>query len=76
MKVSPLARKKNPDLSEYWDSYKVKTGLKAVLSSNSAETYSVKAAAKRYQKGWKIELGFRDIKSLMLKMPLPQAIQG
>jgi len=50
MKVSPQGRKKNPDLPEYRDSYKVNTGLKTVLSSNSAETYSVKAAAKRYQK--------------------------
>ena len=65
MKASPQGHKKNPDLPEYQDSYKVNTGLKTVLSSNSAETYSVKAVAKLYQERWKMELGFRDIKNSM-----------
>lgn len=69
MKVSPQARKKNPDLPVHWDvrevSYKVKTGMKTVLTSLPAEVYSAKAIAKLYQERWEIELGFRDIKSSM-----------
>ena len=65
MKVSPQARRKNPDLPEYWDSYTVKTRLKTLLTSLPAGTYSVKAVAKLYQERWGIELGFSDIKSSM-----------
>ena len=69
MKVSPQARKKKPELPAYWEvrevSYKVKNGLKTVLTSLPAETYSAKAVAGLYQERWEIELGFRDIKSSM-----------
>ena len=47
----------------------MKTGLKAVLTSLPAETYSVKAVAKLYQERWGIKLGFRDIKSSMQNNP-------
>ncbi len=69
MKVSAQARKQNPALPEYWEvrevSYRVKNGLKTVLTSLPIETYSAKAIAGLYQERWEIELGFRDIKSSM-----------
>ncbi len=67
MKVSPQARKRNPNLSTHWDvrevSYEVKGKLKTVLTSLPANTYKAKAIATLYQERWEIELGFRDIKS-------------
>ncbi|MDO3388829.1 IS4 family transposase, partial [Gilvimarinus sp. SDUM040013] len=69
MKVSAQARKKNPELPDYWDvrevSYKVKNGLKTVFTSLPIEAFSAKAIAGLYQERWEIELGFRDIKSSM-----------
>lgn len=69
MKVSPQARKRNPDLPEFWEvrevSYRVKGGMKTVLTSLPAQTYSAQAVAKLYQERWEIELGFRDMKSSM-----------
>lgn len=69
MKVSPQARKKNPELPEYWDvrqvSYRVKGSLKTVLTSLSVDQYPATAIASLYKERWEIELGFRDIKSSM-----------
>lgn len=69
MRVSPQARKKNPELPEFWEvrevSYPVKSGMKTVLTSLPVESYSAKIIAKLYQERWEIELGFRDIKSSM-----------
>lgn len=69
MKVSPQARKRNPELPAYWDvrevSYEVQGKVKTVLTSLPAATYSAKAIAELYQERWEIELGFRDIKSSM-----------
>lgn len=69
MKVSAQARKKNPELPEYWEvrevSYKVKNSIKTIFTSLPVETYSAKAIAGLYQERWEIELGFRDIKSSM-----------
>ncbi len=69
MKVSPQARKKNPDLPTHWNarevSYEVRGKLKTVMTSLPASTYSTKAVATLYQERWEIELGFRDIKSSM-----------
>lgn len=69
MKVSPQARKKNPELGEYWEArevtYKVKNGLKTVFTSLPVDVYSAKSIATLYQERWEIELGFRDIKSSM-----------
>lgn len=69
MKVSPQARKRNPDLPVYWDvreiSYEVQGKVKTVLTSLPADVYSTKAVANLYQERWEIELGFRDIKSSM-----------
>lgn len=69
MKVSPQARKKNPKLPEYWEvrqvSYKVKGGVKTVLTSLPVEHYPAGAIARLYKERWEIELGFRDIKSSM-----------
>lgn len=69
MKVSPQARKRNPELPTYWDvrevSYEVKGKVKTVLTSLPADVYSAKAVASLYQERWEIELGFRDIKSSM-----------
>nr|WP_231757054.1 IS4 family transposase [Microbulbifer elongatus] len=69
MKVSPLARKRNPALPEYWEvravSYKHNGKNKTVFTSLPADTYGTKAVAKLYQERWEIEIGFRDIKSSM-----------
>ncbi len=69
MKVSPQARKRNPNLPEFWDvrevSYAVKSGVKTVFTSLPADTYEAKDIAGLYQERWEIELGFRDIKSSM-----------
>lgn len=69
MKVSPQARKKNPTLPEFWDvrqvSYKVKNGVKTVMTSLPVERYAEEDIAQLYQQRWEIELGFRDIKSSM-----------
>lgn len=67
MKVSPQARKRNPDLPETWDvravSYTYKGKRKTVFTSLPAAHYSTKAVARLYQERWEIEIGFRDIKS-------------
>lgn len=69
MKVSPQARKRNPDLPTHWEarevSYEVQGKLKTVMTSLPAATYGTKAVASLYQERWEIELGFRDIKSSM-----------
>lgn len=69
MKVSPQARKKNPDLPETWlarrVTYKVKTGVKTVMTSLPVERFSAKQISTLYKERWEIELGFRDIKSSM-----------
>jgi len=71
MQVSAQARKRNPDLPEYWEvrevSYEVKGKLKTVLTSLPKARYSRQAIATLYQQRWEIELGFRDIKSSMQK---------
>lgn len=69
MKVSPQARKRNPDLAETWEvravSYPVKNGIKTIFTSLPAEQYSTDKITQLYQERWEIELGFRDIKSAM-----------
>lgn len=69
MKVSPQARKRNPDLPETWIvravSYPVKGKLKTVFTSLPANKFSTEQVAELYQERWEIELGFRDIKSSM-----------
>lgn len=69
MKVSPQARKRNPDLPECWEvrevTYEVKGKTKKILTSLPAESYSTEKVARLYQERWEIELGFRDIKSSM-----------
>lgn len=69
MKVSPQARKRNPELPKTWTvravSYEVKGRLKTVFTSLPAEQYSAAQVAELYQERWEIELGFRDIKSSM-----------
>ena len=69
MKVSPQARKRNPDLPETWVvravSYPVKKGIKTIFTSLPAEQYSTDKITQLYQERWEIELGFRDIKSAM-----------
>lgn len=69
MKVSPQARKRNPELPETWQvravSYEVKNKLKTVFTSLPAEQFNTEQVAALYQERWEIELGFRDIKSSM-----------
>jgi len=71
MKVSPQARKKNPDLPETWCvrrvTYKIKSGFKTVMTSLPIERFSKDDISGLYQERWEIELGFRDIKSAMQK---------
>ena len=74
MKVSPQARKKNPHLPKYWDiraiTYDVQGKAKTVLTSLPISDYPANQIAQLYHQRWEIELGFRDIKSSMLTMPL------
>lgn len=69
MKVSPQARKCNPELPEFWTvrevGYTVRGKHKTVLTSLPADRYDAEAVAALYQERWEIELGFRDIKSSM-----------
>lgn len=69
MRVSPQARKQNPDLGDTWlarrVTYKTKVGHKTVMTSLPAAQYSAEAVAQLYKERWEIELGFRDIKSSM-----------
>jgi IS4 transposase len=69
MKVSPQARKRNPNLPTHWEvrevSYEIQGKLKTIMTSLPAATYSTNAVAKLYQERWEIELGFRDVKSSM-----------
>lgn len=69
MKVSPQARKRNPELPETWQvravSYEVNSKLKTVFTSLPVEQFNTEQVAALYQERWEIELGFRDIKSSM-----------
>lgn len=69
MKVSPQARKRNPELPETWEvravTYKVNDVDKTVFTSLPYEGYSTDKVAGLYHERWEIELGFRDIKSSM-----------
>ena len=69
MKVSPQARKRNPNLPTHWEvrevSYESQGQLRSLLTSLPAERYSTEAVAELYLERWEIELGFRDIKSSM-----------
>ncbi len=69
MKVSLQARKRNPTLGTHWEasevSYEIQGKLKTVMKSLPANAYNTEAVATLYQERWEIELGFRDIKSLM-----------
>lgn len=69
MKVSPQARKKNPQLPEFWQvravTYEVEGKKKTVFTSLPASHFSARQIATLYHERWEIELGFRDIKSSM-----------
>lgn len=69
MKVSPQARKKSPNLPEYWQAravtYEINGKAKTVLTTLPANKYSAEKVAELYHHRWEIELGFRDIKSSM-----------
>ncbi|MBO2672840.1 IS4 family transposase [Shewanella indica] len=69
MKVSPQARKKNPNLPETWQvravTYQVQGKQKTVFTSLPREQYDAGAVAALYHERWEIELGYRDIKSSM-----------
>lgn len=69
MRVSPQARKKNPQLPEHWQvravTYEVQGKDKTVFTSLPAKQFSAKQVATLYHERWEIELGFRDIKSSM-----------
>lgn len=64
MKVSPQARKKNPDLSETWQvravAYEVQGKSKTVFTSFTREEYDTQSVAALYHERWEIELGYRD----------------
>ncbi|BBH44795.1 hypothetical protein KU43P_12720 [Pseudomonas sp. KU43P] len=69
MKVSPQARKRNPNLPTHWEvrevSYESQGQIRSLLTSLPTEGYSAKAVAELYLERWEIELGFRAIKSSM-----------
>ncbi|MGI2860797.1 transposase, partial [Shewanella algae] len=61
MKVSPQARKKNPNLPETWQvravTYQVQGKQKTVFTSLPREQYDAGAVAALYHERWEIELG-------------------
>lgn len=67
MKVSPQARKRDPELPETWTvravSYEHKGKRRTVMTSLPAQRYDTEAVARLYRERWEIEVGFRDIKS-------------
>lgn len=69
MKVSPQARKKNPNLPEFWQvravTYEIEGKDKTVFTSLPATRFSAEQVATLYHERWEIELGFRDIKCSM-----------
>ncbi len=69
MKVSPPARKRNPELPETWDVRAVTDDIdgaeKTVYTSLPFEQYSTESVANLYPARWEIKLGCRDIKSSM-----------
>lgn len=69
MKVSPQARKKNPNLPEFWQvravTFEVEGKEKTVFTSLPATRFSAEQVATLYHERWEIELGFRDIKCSM-----------
>ncbi|WP_420917735.1 IS4 family transposase [Pseudomonas syringae group genomosp. 7] len=69
MKVSPQARKRNPEMPLSWEvrevSYESHGKVRSLLTSLSVESYDTAAVTKLYLERWEIELGFRDIKSSM-----------
>ena len=69
MRVSPQARKRNPDLPETWAVRAVslddKGKRRTVFTSLPAADYGTEAVAALYRERWEIEIGFRDIKSAL-----------
>jgi hypothetical protein len=65
MKVSPQARKRNPNLPTHWDVREVSYESQGRVRSLPVESYSAGDVAELYLERWEIELGFRDIKSSM-----------
>lgn len=65
MKISPQARKRNPNLPTHWEvsevSYESQGQVRSLLTSLPADRYS--ADAELYLERWEIELGLRGIKS-------------
>lgn len=67
MKVSPRARKRNPNLPSHWEvrefSYESHGHIRSLLTSQPAERYSAEAVAELYLERW----GFLLAYNIMLR---------
>ncbi len=76
MRVSPQARKKSPDLPEFWETRAVRTidsrGRERVLLTSLSERQRFKPTdiAACYSRRWQIETSCRELKQSMLGMEL------
>ena len=73
MKVSPQARKANPQLPEHWQARAIevvctKTGSRRILLTSlmDSKAYGAKEIARQYEERWHIETSYRELKQQML----------
>ena len=72
MKVSPQARKANPELPMYWQARAIETlprhGKRRILLTSllDAKAWPAHEIAQQYQQRWRIETSYRELKQDML----------
>lgn len=72
MKVSPQARKANPDLPQHWEARAIETvsrhGRRRILLTSllDAKAWPAKEVAQQYEQRWHIETSYRELKQEML----------
>lgn len=76
MKISPQARKKCPELPQYWEARAIQTidarGRQRILLTSLTDRRRFKAAdlAACYTRRWQVETSYRELKQSMLGMAL------
>lgn len=72
MKVSPQARKANPELPMYWQARAIETlprhGKRRILLTSllDAKAWPAQEIVQQYQQRWRIETSYRELKQDML----------
>ncbi len=72
MKVSPQARKANPQLPEYWQARAIETvsarGQRRILLTSlpSTKAWPAQEVAQQYEQRWHIETSYRELKQELL----------